>query len=200
MGNFRDLTGQKFGRLTALERAENTTRTRWICICECGNKKTIFSSSLISGNTKSCGCFAKENIFFKRQQFPKGNVPFNKKQFGESSLNGLYRIYRHTSKKRQLEFTLNLEDFKKLTSSRCHYCNCGPRQKYINSGRTYGAHGYYIYNGIDRKDNSKGYILENCVSCCGDCNFMKGELSENEFLQKIIAIEQYKFHGISLYD
>lgn len=36
-------------------------------------------------------------------------------------------------------------------------------------------------NGIDRVDNSLGYILSNVVSCCKICNYMKKDLSEQEF-------------------
>ncbi len=56
----QDLTGQKFGRLTVLSQADNQNgRSRWLCQCECGKQKTILTSSLISGNTKSCGCQSK---------------------------------------------------------------------------------------------------------------------------------------------
>lgn len=55
----RDLTGQRFGRLVALhatdKRAANGT-AYWHCICDCGKEKDILSSSLTSGDTKSCGC------------------------------------------------------------------------------------------------------------------------------------------------
>lgn len=59
MGKKIDLTGQKFGRLTVLERAENDNRgkTRWLCRCECGNEKIISRDNLISGHTQSCGCY-----------------------------------------------------------------------------------------------------------------------------------------------
>lgn len=52
------LTGQKFGLLTVLKRAENdkNNRIQYLCKCECGNIKVIRGSSLTSGNTKSCGC------------------------------------------------------------------------------------------------------------------------------------------------
>ena len=53
-----NLTGQVFGRLTALSVAENNkTGTYWICICECGNKKDIFIGHLRSGKILSCGCY-----------------------------------------------------------------------------------------------------------------------------------------------
>lgn len=58
MGKFQDLTGQKFGRLTVIKRAENskTKQTRWLCKCDCGKTKIILSNSLKSGKTISCGC------------------------------------------------------------------------------------------------------------------------------------------------
>ena len=57
----RDLTGQKFGRLTVIGIAETDTRkTYWVCQCDCGNFKTVRADSLISGKIKSCGCLKKE--------------------------------------------------------------------------------------------------------------------------------------------
>ena len=57
----QDLTGQRFGRLTVIERAENKgTKTRWLCLCDCGNKVVKVGSDLRSGDTQSCGCFRSE--------------------------------------------------------------------------------------------------------------------------------------------
>ena len=61
MGKFIDLTGQKFGRLTVIKRAENKGRqVSWLCKCECGNEKVIVGSSLKNGATTSCGCLQKD--------------------------------------------------------------------------------------------------------------------------------------------
>ena len=59
------MTGQKFGRLTVIEKIPwNDTPTkseaRWLCKCDCGNTTTVLGSSLRSGQTKSCGCLQKE--------------------------------------------------------------------------------------------------------------------------------------------
>lgn len=60
MGKFIDLTGMKFGKLTAIKRADNIgIKTAWECQCDCGNKIVVMSNSLRTGNTKSCGCLAK---------------------------------------------------------------------------------------------------------------------------------------------
>ena len=52
-----DLTGEKFGRLTVQEWAGNG---KWKCLCECGNTVLVQTDNLKSGNTKSCGCYQKE--------------------------------------------------------------------------------------------------------------------------------------------
>lgn len=74
MAKLRDLTDQRFGRLTVIERAANHvytthypygetktfTQTVWHCRCDCGKEKDIEGNSLRRGVTKSCGCLAKE--------------------------------------------------------------------------------------------------------------------------------------------
>ena len=69
-----DLTGQKFGRLTVLERAENASngRVQWKCKCDCGNIAIVQAQYLRSGDTKSCGCLGKHSkklIDLTNQQF-----------------------------------------------------------------------------------------------------------------------------------
>lgn len=60
--NFKDLCGQRFGRLIVIERVANNKHgsARFLCKCDCGNYVEVDSQSLKSGNTKSCGCFATE--------------------------------------------------------------------------------------------------------------------------------------------
>lgn len=63
MPKLKDITGQKFGRLTALYRLRNyhDTHTYWLCMCECGNFKEVYLGSLTSGATTSCGCLVKKH-------------------------------------------------------------------------------------------------------------------------------------------
>lgn len=66
IGQFIDLTGKKFGRLTVLGRADSKIRangkprTMWKCLCECGNEIIVEASALRSGRRKSCGCIQSE--------------------------------------------------------------------------------------------------------------------------------------------
>lgn len=65
--NVKDLTGKKFGMLTAIKRVEDKIYSSgrhsvmWLCKCECGNEKIIARGALVKGETKSCGCLKGEN-------------------------------------------------------------------------------------------------------------------------------------------
>ena len=75
MGNFIDLTGQKFGRLTVIRKAENPSEAhiKWLCECECGNFITTRGSNLRRGITRSCGCLVSD----KMQEWNKTNKKCN---------------------------------------------------------------------------------------------------------------------------
>lgn len=62
-----DLVGQKFGKLTVVERvsevkprADGSIPVTWKCLCDCGNTHTVSSGNLKAGNVKSCGCLFQE--------------------------------------------------------------------------------------------------------------------------------------------
>ncbi len=63
MKTAKDLTGQKFGKLTVLEKvgADKRYNALWLCKCDCGNEKIITRDRLVTGHSKSCGCLRKEN-------------------------------------------------------------------------------------------------------------------------------------------
>lgn len=63
MNEFRDLTGQRFGRLIAIERVANSSvsaAARWRVNCDCGGSTVVYSFGLISGDSKSCGCLKRQ--------------------------------------------------------------------------------------------------------------------------------------------
>lgn len=58
---FIDLTGQRFGRLTVVERSSNNgNRVAWLCKCDCGQETVVNADKLRCGRTTSCGCYATE--------------------------------------------------------------------------------------------------------------------------------------------
>lgn len=55
------MIGQKFGRLLVLSHSNTKKQYRYFsCLCDCGTRLTVMGTSLRSGNTKSCGCLAKD--------------------------------------------------------------------------------------------------------------------------------------------
>lgn len=94
------------------------------------------------------------------------------------------------------EWNLSLSEFKKLIHSDCFYCGTSPSSQNmwnnkLNRRKTGKEITIYL-NGIDRIDSSKGYTIDNCVSCCTSCNTMKSDLSQKVFFEKISKI--YKKH------
>lgn len=59
----KDLTGQRFGRLTVLSYVPSDEKgAHWLCQCDCGNQKVVAAKYLLKNSTKSCGCLRKEGI------------------------------------------------------------------------------------------------------------------------------------------
>ena len=88
MAPILDLTGKHFGKLRVLRQdGMLNKRAAWLCACECGTEKTIASTSLVTGASKSCGCAhtdANRKRLFKNlagQRF--GRLTANTPVFGE---------------------------------------------------------------------------------------------------------------------
>lgn len=161
--------GRKYNRLTPLRWLghNRANQSLFECQCECGNIKVVTGLALRSG-TKSCGCWRKEHA---RRMFSRKTLPP-----GEAALNALIRGIKNGAKIRHLRFSLTRDQVKDLVIQNCHYCGSAPAQ-------TTGYHynGPFVYNGLDRQDPLKGYVLENVVPCCGTCNRAKADQTVEQF-------------------
>jgi hypothetical protein len=81
--------------------------------------------------------------------------------------------------KRGLPFDLTNEQFETLLKRRCYLCGAEPNPLI----------------GVDRIDNTKGYTVENSVSCCWVCNRMKADLSLPTFIAHINRINEVLGEG-----
>lgn len=143
--------------------------------CICGKEFTIRIIDYKSYT--SCGCLRGSNLKINNNK----NLPK-----GEASFRRVFNTYKQNCKKKKRDFKLTLEEFREITSKPCYYCgveNFSISKKSIN--------GDYLYNGIDRIDNSKGYYLNNVVPCCKNCNIAKASLTQSEFLNLIKKICTY---------
>lgn len=176
MSKMKDWTGEKFGYLTLLKFLRKeiiNKRHKYIYLvkCICGKEKELDICDLKKGTTRSCGCLRK-----KLQSERKIKPP------GIAARNNLYNIYLKTCvEKRGYEFELTKEEFFNLTKQNCYYCGKEPTQ--IKKSKV----SQYVYNGIDRVDNSKGYLKDNVVACCGKCNADKSGVT------KEIVLKVYEF-------
>lgn len=190
----RDLTGKTFGKLTVVkfshyELSKDRRKDFWDVNCECGNTKKSLGNTLVSGGVQSCGCLLKESYKTLGERTRKRNLLPK----SEASFNTLLSNYKDRAKKKKLKFSLSKEEFKDLISKNCEYCDSIPsnflKKKKSNGGIT--------YNGIDRLDNNKGYIKENCITACEICNKAKRDLTLKEFtewLSKMIRHQGWKKH------
>ena len=148
--------------------------------CDCGNETITDLYSVEHSITKSCGCLSRKHM----QQIGLANP--RRLKSGESTGNYLYHQYKSKAKHRNLVFEISKEEFFLLTQQHCFYCHSKPS----TICKIRGGYGAFIYNGLDRLINSKGYVKENVVSCCPTCNFMKAKLELDVFMQKIFKIAE----------
>jgi hypothetical protein len=146
----------------------------WRCICDCGGEYITHSSRLTIDKIRSCGCLLKDTshlkpYYLKPSALPEGEASFRRILYA-------YKFPRRLSI-RKLTFELTAEEARKLFKSNCFYCGGVPSTLYLAKGSKVP----YLYNGIDRVDNTIGYTHTNCVSCCRICNEAKNNMSQQEF-------------------
>lgn len=68
MNTFRDLTNLRFGKVTVVgfSNMDKNNKARFLCRCDCGKEFVVIGASLLSGNTRSCGCLKKEQWLKQR--------------------------------------------------------------------------------------------------------------------------------------
>lgn len=167
--------GMTYGKLTVIGDSYISTQghINYLCECSCGNIISTTGSRLKNGTVQSCGCLKKEQT----RQMGKNRKGKSHLEKGEAGKNHLYNQYKNAAKKRNIEFLLTKEELIQVSSKNCYYCGIPPSQ-IMNKKYEIGS---YIYNGIDRVNNSIGYTKDNCVPCCKQCNRSKSDLSLEEF-------------------
>ena len=149
----------------------------FLCKCDCENIKYITFADFNNKKIVSCGCW---------------NAEKQKLLSGEAAGNALYSSRRADAKRRFLQFTITREEYGEICVLNCYYCGAVPANEYGSNM----YNGNYMYQGIDRIDNSKGYIKENCRPCCKFCNMAKSTQTEEEFLKRINCIYNFLIKGI----
>ena len=89
--NYKDLKGQKFGKLTVLYMCDYQIdkHSVWHCKCECGNEKDIMGKHLLSGATQSCGCLKSSGELKLITVLKQMNIEFETQKTFDSCKNVL---------------------------------------------------------------------------------------------------------------
>lgn len=163
-----DLSGQKFGSLTCLNvDIARTTRTFWICRCDCGGIKSIAAKHLKNGQIKTCN--SKVHNIGENSKTWKG--------FGELS-GKQWWIIKKGARIRGLPFRISMEDTWELFLKQNKKCSL------TNLDLTLiGENGGTGNASLDRIDSLKGYTKDNIQWVHKTVNKMKMEFAQDEFIK-----------------
>ena len=155
MPPLKNRVGQKFGRLTVIERGETKEYpcggrlTSWKCLCECGNTVEVLNSNLVTGHTRSCGCLEKEHPNAIKHGMKKDN----------ERLYGVWASMRQRCNDKNLECYKNYGD-RGITVCE-EWADFGSFAKWaLENG--YDSNAPYGECTLDRIDNNGNYEPSNC--------------------------------------
>lgn len=143
-----NLRGQRFGRLIVLKESDGRPiggRVKWDCLCDCGNMKSILSSSLRKGDTTSCGCFRLEQM---RTRVIKHGMSGHKLFFTYHGM--MQRCYYPKNK-----------CYHRYGGRGIRVCSEWKKsfERFVDWAKNNGWHPHLV---LDRINNNKGYSPKNC--------------------------------------
>lgn len=179
--NESDYIGKTFNRITIIGKDEERTTKDCFYVtgkCTCGRIKSYARHRLMGKDApQSCGCIQRELKAGKKYLPP-----------GEAAIRETWRIYKENAKRRKFSFSIDLLNFKSLTQKPCHYCGAPPTNVHKTRTKTPDS---CSYSGLDRVKTREGYSVENVVTCCAVCNWMKGTMEYAEFIKQVEKISNH---------
>ena len=177
-----DLTGMEVGYWKVLSYSDR----KWVCRCICGKERSVKAQALIERTSKSCGCRKEELV----------SAAFTKKH-GRRARYSIFNNYRGAARRRGYEWGFSFERFCEFLGKPCFYCGIMPSSLWNDyymdrAGRHFGERQDLYYNGVDRLDNSVGYVEGNCITACGHCNLSKNDLSREEWLAWVKRLYEHQ--------
>ena len=120
----------------------------------------------LSSWCKSCQIiYGKKYHQKNRERCNKIHKQYNKQYKIRNPEHTCFDQHKSNAKRRNIEWKLTFNEYMMFWQKPCYYCGCSIKT-----------------SGLDRIDNGKGYIIENLVPCCHQCNRFRGGLSQQEFI------------------
>ncbi len=182
----KDLTGQRFGRLTVIEFVPTDKKSSyWKCKCDCGSLTTVRADALLESKTLSCGCIKKEQ---GRKNLTKHH----------SHLQSGKRIYHEWQNIKARCLNTNNKSYYRYGGRGITICDewKDDFQAFYDWAM---SHGYKDDLTIDRIDNNKGYNPENCrwVDLMAQNRNRRSNVMVEYNGQKICLTDAAKLSGIA---
>lgn len=160
----KNIIGLRGGRLTVVSfYQKKNNKYYWLCVCDCGKTHVARSDAIKDGNVKSCGCLNVENLKSQDNIKKLGQIS-RKHGFTAGIKSQFYRAWdsminrclesNKTHKKRYYDRGITV-DKKWSTFQQFH------NDMYIDYVLHFKKHGK-SNTTLDRKDNDKGYSINNC--------------------------------------
>lgn len=151
--NIVDITGQTFGRLTAMQLADSSKsgQAMWECLCSCGDITVVNGSALRTGNTQSCGCSRKDRLYPSAPRAPLSH--------GHAARGNESRTYRTWTSMKQRCLNPNHKSYWDYGGRGITVCD-----RWLNSFENFLEDMGERSEGmtIDRIDNDGNYEKSNC--------------------------------------
>lgn len=156
----KDITGQKFGLLTVIERVRIDGIAYWKCLCDCGNEKIVLHSYLTQGNVKSCGCINTKNISGKTY----GYLTVIKRVDGKDKLHSYWECICKCG-------NIKIAKYSELVNNQTKSCGCYDITEYDKTivGKKFNKL-LVLYR--TKTKNNEGYYL--CKCDCGNLKEIRG--------------------------
>lgn len=182
--SLNDIVGQRFGKLTVVQRVQNNKygHPMVLCSCECGSTRVLPKGDLIRERypTQSCtDCARRVSGRTKLRRISDAGLAGEcRRHRADASGQIIHKIrnFKNATSGRGIELRLSNAEILDLMLGACSFCG---HQDSINGV------------GIDRTDSNGVYKLSNVTSCCKTCNFAKHTLTTAEFTAWVTRVHNY---------
>jgi hypothetical protein len=149
--NIKDMVGQRYSKLTVIERNGSKKRkAAWLCLCDCGNQTTVAGIDLRRGETRSCGCGARQGATLRHGHARHGAVSLTyiawQAMVKRCEYPRHHNFHNYGGRGVTIDPRWRLGDGKR-SGFECFLADMGPRPFGLS---------------LDRVDNDKAYSPENC--------------------------------------